>query len=139
MPRLRELFEKAEGVDQVINGSDGPSLGMPTPEENQGVGDLILFAKAGYAFQGPAVGDDAVVESKTYLGTHGYPASDPELDGVFIAWGYGIKPGVKLGRISNLDVAPTIAELLGVKLPDIEGRPLTEILQAGPKPEKTSP
>jgi predicted AlkP superfamily pyrophosphatase or phosphodiesterase len=139
LPRLRELFEKAEGVDQVIDGTDAPSLGMPTPVENQGMGDLILFAKAGYAFQGPAVGEDAVVESKTYLGTHGYPASDPELDGVFIAWGYGIKPGVKLKRVSNLDVAPTIAELLGVKLPEIDGRPLTEILQAGSTQEKPGP
>ena len=30
--------------------------------------------------------------SKNYLGTHGYPNSDPELDGIFIASGYGIKP-----------------------------------------------
>ena len=128
LPQLRTLFEGLEGVDKVIDGSEGPALGMPTPEENQGMGDLILYAKAGYAFQGPAISEEAVVESKNYLGTHGYPASDPELDGIFIASGYGIKAGMKLGRIANLDVAPTLAELLGVKLPHPEGRVLTEIL-----------
>jgi arylsulfatase A-like enzyme len=42
--------------------------------------------------------------------------------------GYGVKPGTRLGRVSNLDVAPTIAALLGVKLPTADGKPLDEIL-----------
>jgi predicted AlkP superfamily pyrophosphatase or phosphodiesterase len=129
-PQLRALFEQLEGVGKVLDGSEGPRLGMPTPEENQGMGDLILYAKAGYAFQAPAVGEEVVAESKNYLGTHGYPSDDPELDGVFLAWGYGIKPVAKLGRMANLDIAPTLAAILGVKLPEVEGRVLTEILDA---------
>jgi predicted AlkP superfamily pyrophosphatase or phosphodiesterase len=93
------------------------------------MGDLILFAKAGYAFQGKFNGEEQVEDSTNYLGTHGYPNSDPELDGTFIAWGYGIKPGVKVPRISNLDVAPTIAELLGVKLSNTDGAAIREILK----------
>jgi predicted AlkP superfamily pyrophosphatase or phosphodiesterase len=127
-PKLRALFAKMEGMDKVLDGSEAPTLGMPTPEENQGMGDLILYAKAGYAFQGIVLGEEEVAESKNYLGTHGYLASDPELEGIFIASGYGIKPGAKLGRMSNLDIAPTLAELLGVKLPETEGRVLKEIL-----------
>ena len=129
LPQLRELFASAEGVERVMNGADGPTMGMPTPEENTGMGDLVLFAKAGYAFQRNYDGEEAVVESTNYRGTHGYPSSDPELDGVFISWGYGIKTGARVPRISNLDVAPTIAELLGVKLPEVEGRVLHEILK----------
>ena len=34
----------------------------------------------------------------------------------------------KLGRIQSRDVAPTIATLLGVPMPDVEGRALTEVL-----------
>jgi predicted AlkP superfamily pyrophosphatase or phosphodiesterase len=132
-PKLRALFEMTEGVDKVLDGNDGPSLGMPTPDENQGMGDLVLYAKDGYAFQGPVVGDDDVADSKNYLGTHGYLSSDPELDGIFIAWGYGIKPGVKIPRMANVDIAPTIAELLGVKLPETDGRVLTEILDLPPR------
>lgn len=130
LPVLKRRFAAAEGVAQVIDGHEGPTLGMPTPEENQAMGDLVLFAKAGYAFKGEAAGDAAVAVSEGYLGTHGYPASDPELDGIFIAQGNRIKPGTSLPRITNLDVAPTIAHLLGLEIPNVEGRVLTEVLQS---------
>ena len=93
------------------------------------MGDLILTAKDGYAFKDGVAGDALVAESKGYLGTHGYLASDPELDGVMIAWGYGIRPGTHLDRISNTDIAPTLAELLGVPLPGVDGHVLHEILK----------
>lgn len=128
LPKLRELCEKLEGVEKVHDGTEGPKFGMPTPKENQGMGDLILFAKAGYAFQAPVDKPNAIEVSTSYLGTHGYPNSDPELDGVFIASGFGIAKGAKLGRITNLDVAPTLANLLNVELSDVEGRVLDEIL-----------
>jgi predicted AlkP superfamily pyrophosphatase or phosphodiesterase len=128
LPRLKTLCTGIEGVKEVIDGADGPRLGMPTPAEKQGMGDLVLYAKDGYAFFQGLDGAEVVRESKTYLGTHGYANSDPELDGVFFASGYGIKPGVKIERVRNLDVAPTIAELLGVPLPNVEGRVLKEIL-----------
>jgi predicted AlkP superfamily pyrophosphatase or phosphodiesterase len=128
LPKLKTLCAGLEGVKQVLDGNDGPALGMPTPAENQGMGDLILYAKDGYAFFQGTDGAEVVRESKIYLGTHGYPNTDPELDGIFLASGYGIKPGTKLERVSNLDVAPTVAELLGVPLPNVDGRVLKEIL-----------
>jgi predicted AlkP superfamily pyrophosphatase or phosphodiesterase len=127
LPRLRETLAAMEGVDRILDGSEGPTLGMPTPTENPGMGDLVLYPKAGYAFRGD-IGTEVIADSKTYLGTHGYLNTDPELDGIFIANGYGIRSGVKIERMSNLDVAPTLAELLGVKLPETEGRILKEIL-----------
>lgn len=129
LPQLRELLAGIEGVASVHDGSEGPRLGMPLPAENPGMGDLILFAKAGYAFKGSFEGEKIVDVSTNYLGTHGYPASDPELDGAFIAWGYGIKPGARVPRVRNVDVAPTLAELLDVKLPGVEGEVLREILK----------
>ncbi len=92
------------------------------------MGDLILFAKKGYAFQLPATGEHETADSTGYLGTHGYPASDTELDGILIASGYGIRKGVMLSRVSNLDVTPTLSRLLGVESPGKEGRVLEEFL-----------
>jgi predicted AlkP superfamily pyrophosphatase or phosphodiesterase len=129
LPKLKELFAQTEGVDRVIDGQDGPSLGMPTPDQNQGMGDLVLYAKAGYAFNNGAAGDAVAGPSVDYGGTHGYFNGDPELDGIFIASGKGIKKGVVLPRMANLDVAPTLARLLGVKLPETDGRVLEEILE----------
>ena len=128
LPVLRAACEKIEGVAQVLDGSRGPELGMPTPDTHPSMGDLILYAKPGYAFQASPIGDTEVAEARTYLGTHGYPATDPELDGILIAHGYGIVPGAHLPRASNLDVAPTLARLLNVTLPETEGRVLTEFL-----------
>lgn len=129
VPRLKELFAQTEGVAEVIDAATGAhALGMPTPAENQGMGELILYPKAGYAFSAVATGDTVVGPSVNYAGTHGYPSSDPELDGIFLAAGAGIKPGVRLDRVRNLDVAPTIARLLDVPLPNVEGRVLEEIL-----------
>ena len=54
LPRLKELFSQIEGVDRVIDGNDGPTLGMPTPAENPGMGDLVLYSKTGYAFKSEA-------------------------------------------------------------------------------------
>jgi hypothetical protein len=51
------------------------------------------------------------------------------MNGVFVAWGRGIKPDVKLGMVDNIDVAPTIAELLGEQLPGTDGKILHEILK----------
>ncbi len=128
LPRLKELFLQTEGVDRVMDGEDGPTLGMPTPQENQGMGDLILYPKAGYAFKNDAAGEAVTAPSVNYGGTHGYMNTDPDLDGIFIASGRGIAKGVVLERMANLDVAPTIARLMGLTIPNVEGRVLEEIL-----------
>lgn len=128
LPKLKEMFMQIEGVDRVIDGTEGHTLGMPIPDENAGMGDLVLYPKAGYAFKSEAGGEAVVVPSVNYGGTHGFPNSDPELDGIFIASGRGIKKGIVLDRMANLDVAPTLARLMGLKLPQTDGRVLEEIL-----------
>lgn len=129
LPRLKEIFSTMEGIAEVIDGEDGHRLGMPTPTENPGMGDLVLYAAEGYAFRKEVTGDEVVIPAVNYAGTHGYPSSDPELDGIFIASGAGIRKGVVLDRVRNLDVAPTLAEIMGLQLPDIDGRVLEEILE----------
>ena len=132
VPKLRQIFTGAEGIAEVIEAATGaPALGMPTPAENQGMGELILYPKAGYAFSAGAAGDVLAGPALNYGGTHGYSSNDPELDGIFLASGAGIKKGVKLERVRNLDVAPTIARLLDVPLPNVDGRVLEEILASG--------
>ncbi len=129
LPRLREMFSTMEGIAEVIDGEKGHELGMPTPDENTGMGDLILFASEGYAFRKDVTGEEVVVPAVNYCGTHGYPASDPELDGIFIAHGPNIKPGTVVDRVSNLDVAPTLARIMGLTLPEVDGRAIEEILK----------
>ena len=128
LPRVRELFEGAPAIDRVIDAREAHALGMPTPDENAGMGDLILYPKAGHAFSGAAAGDAATGPALNYGGSHGYFNGDRELDGIFVAHGAGIRPGVRLERMRNLDIAPTIARLLGLQLGPVDGRVLEEIL-----------
>ena len=72
------------------------------------------------------------------LGAHGYVASDPDLGALFIASGAGIKRGVTLETIDNVDVAPTVAHLLGLELDGVDGRVLKEILATATTSSKAS-
>jgi hypothetical protein len=42
--------------------------------------------------------------------------------------GHRIRQNVRIGPVRNHDVAPTIAELLGLRMPDVEGKVLREVL-----------
>ncbi len=57
-------------------------------------------------------------------GAHGYdPEKVPEMHGILLALGRGVTPGTRLGKPSALDLAPTVAQLLGITAPaQSEGR-----------------
>jgi hypothetical protein len=50
------------------------------------------------------------------------------MQGIFIASGYGIRKGKKLESLPNTKIAPTLAALLNLQLPN-SGDPLRDILQ----------
>ena len=91
--------------------------------------DLILSAKDGYNFSNGVAGKDVVTVLETQKGAHGYSPSDPLMDASFIASGNGVKKGVTLERIANVDIAPTTAKLLGIEMEEVDGRVLDEILE----------
>jgi predicted AlkP superfamily pyrophosphatase or phosphodiesterase len=128
--RVLELFAGKQGV-KIIEPSQYAALGLPTSDQNPGAPDLLLAAEDGYAIAGDATGDEFLVHAtlQTNLGYHGYLASDPHMQAPFIVSGRRIKRGTKLGLIDNLDLAPTIAELLGQHLPAAIGKPLREIFR----------
>ncbi|MEZ0264381.1 MAG: alkaline phosphatase family protein, partial [Phycisphaerae bacterium] len=103
----------------------------PDPAKNRQAPDLVVTAKDGYAFDNYATGEDVVIDAipnRHKLGHHGYPAADPRMNAVFIAAGRGVKSGQRLGVLDNVDVAPTIAKLLGLKLPGADGKVITGLL-----------
>jgi predicted AlkP superfamily pyrophosphatase or phosphodiesterase len=124
--KLQQIFAKTEGVERVFTPDEFKTLGLPTPAQSDQAPDLFLAAKDGYSFAG---GDSGEVEEVPDRGSHGYLNSNPKMQAIFIAWGAGIRGGTKVGAIPNLDVAPTAAELLHVKLDHAQGKPLTQILR----------
>lgn len=129
---LTKKFAAIEGVDSVLGPEEFKKLGQSTPEEDSRAPDLWLSAKSGYSFTDSEAGEEVVVPRETPGGTHGYVPDQTDLLGTLVLSGYGVKPGTTLGKISNLDVAPTMAELLGVELPTADGKPLTKALKDRP-------
>jgi predicted AlkP superfamily pyrophosphatase or phosphodiesterase len=126
--RARQALQGIEGIDRIVEPPEYAPLGLPSPAANEQMGVLLLLPKDGYAFTG-AVGGDVVIDAPAgSLGAHGYPASDPDLASLFVASGRGIRRGVALDAVNNVDLAPTAATLLGVELKDVDGRVLKEIL-----------
>ena len=113
LPQLKSIYAGAEGIEKVYGTEELHSLGLPTPAESDQAPDLVLAGKAEYAFSGDA--------SKSYItdasgGTHGFLNSDPQMQAIFMAWGAGVPKGAQLGAITNREVAPTIAKILGIEL-----------------------
>jgi predicted AlkP superfamily pyrophosphatase or phosphodiesterase len=59
---------------------------------------------------------------------HGYRPDTPGMETGLIAYGTGVRAGWVLPVTSTFDVAPTIALLLGLQLPEAEGQPIVGVL-----------
>jgi len=88
---------------------------------------IVLEASSGYTFAAGVVGP--VTGPSGDKGTHGFPPEHADMRATLLFAGSGIKPGVKLGLVKMIDVAPTIARLLGVALPDAEGHSIDAVLE----------
>jgi predicted AlkP superfamily pyrophosphatase or phosphodiesterase len=128
--RVAGLFRAVEGVALVLTPDKFKEYGMVDPRQDPRMPDIILSAKSGYSFSDSLAGDLLITpKNEEVKGTHGYDPNESALHGSFVAWGAGVKSAAKLGTISNTDVAPTMAALLGVKLEGVDGKVLTDALQ----------
>lgn len=125
---LQRELAALEGVAEVIGEDRFAELGLARRSDDPRAPDFWLSAKSGYSFTDTHTGDEPIVPRDTRGGTHGYLPGQPALHGTLILSGAGIKPETSLGVVQNLDVAPTMARLLGVELPNVDGRELSEAL-----------
>jgi predicted AlkP superfamily pyrophosphatase or phosphodiesterase len=128
--RVKELFVGREGVAAVLEPAEFESHGMPDPREYPQAPDLILVAKDGYAVSGSTDGEEFVTthtEGRVSLGSHGLLAANAKMNAVCVLSGRGVRPGAKVSAAENIDVAPTIARLLGIQF-TADGKPLSELL-----------
>jgi hypothetical protein len=135
--KVIELMKTQEGIADILAPDQFAGLGMPDPAKNRQMAELILVAKEAYAFNNEARGEDVVTEVTLAAGNqghHGFLSSNPKMNATLVAWGRGIKRGVKVGMINNVDVAPTMAKLLDQPLPGADGRVLTELLTSESAP-----
>jgi predicted AlkP superfamily pyrophosphatase or phosphodiesterase len=107
----------------------------------QDFGDVFALMAPGYNFDGiqnPGVArlGDAPFNAATtmlsmpnFYGAHGHDPELPVMSATFIAAGPQIRKETTIRRMHNIDVAPTIMKLLGVKPHQVDGEVLREILR----------
>lgn len=86
---------------------------------------LVLEAADGFMF-GAGI-DGPLVEAAPDRGAHGYSPERKEMNATLILAGPGVRPG-DLGVVDMIDVAPTVAKLMGMSFPSAEGRSLDAAL-----------
>jgi len=129
---FKEMFLGKEGVADVLLPDRFSEVGLQHPREYNQSPDAILVAADGYAVSSSVEGDTLVAsntEAKTSIGTHGFLATLPKMKALCVLSGAGIRPGSHLPTIENIDIAPTIADLLGLKYTNTDGKPLKSVMQ----------
>lgn len=84
-----------------------------------------LEAAPGFYFSGAYTGE--LTGSGPDRGTHGYPADHPDMHASIIAAGPAVVRRGEMGLLHTIDIAPTIAKILGLALPSAEGHPIAGI------------
>jgi predicted AlkP superfamily pyrophosphatase or phosphodiesterase len=127
LEQIAREIEKMEGVSGMWPAADYAALGLPAPADHPQVADVMFEAAPGYSFGDMAEGDDEHGAPK-YLGTHGQRPTYADNAAFFLASGAGIARGRELAQIKSRDVAPTVAQVLGVNMGAVEGTALEQAL-----------
>jgi predicted AlkP superfamily pyrophosphatase or phosphodiesterase len=81
---------------------------------------LLLVLKPGY-YTGPGTSGSLVTEIPGSRGSHGFSPEYPEMHSSFFVVGEGVAQGRDLGVVDMKSIAPTVAGMLGVKMPTAKG------------------
>ncbi|WP_275539315.1 alkaline phosphatase family protein [Faecalibacterium sp. An122] len=112
MKRLTE--DPDSGILEVVDREGARARGgFPDAE-------YVLVAKKGYELRDDVTGDYCRTRL-TQKAQHGYSENFPEMRASFMLWGKGVRPGSDPGEFELIDIAPTLAAMMGVSLPDAEG------------------
>jgi 2',3'-cyclic-nucleotide 2'-phosphodiesterase (5'-nucleotidase family) len=127
---IDRVYTKAEA--RYIPNGPGSAADMAHPTRT---GDLVAFSYPPYQFDAATPG--TLVALSAFFGQHGYvpdvqiPAANVNMRAAFLAGGTGIAKGSVVA--STIDLAPTLAYLLGVPMPQhSQGRVLLEVQKGNP-------
>ncbi len=92
--------------------------------------DIAAVAEASEGYYFSPVLRDQVIETAAadYKATHGYLPTRPGYTSLLLAAGAGIRTGLTLPSLRIIDIGPTLATLLGLSMPNVQGRIAYEML-----------
>lgn len=121
--KVEALLKKAAsnpeyGIEQILTRDEALKHGGFADRRMA----FVVAWKPGYASGGALMGP--VVVPVPHTGAHGYLPHHPELHASFFMEGKGVAAGRDLGEVDMRQIAPTVAELLGVHLPEAKLPPV---------------
>lgn len=122
-----ELYKKTEFILNTL--AQDPESGISEVlnyeqiKQRQGFpgASFALIAKKGYEIRDAVKGDYLTFQT-TQKAQHGYDENYEEMQASFFVYGPNIQTNTDIGPIKLIDVAPTLAEIMGFTLPDAQGR-----------------
>ena len=122
--RFRALADgRYRGIFRVVSRAELDALGAYP--------DAAFFIEPAEGYYVPdGVVDDAVLVGTTRRGAHGFLPTAPRMRTGLILAGAGVRRGVPLPLVRQIDLAPTMARLLGFEMPDADGVALVGVLAA---------
>jgi hypothetical protein len=127
--RIEQAFTRLaegryRGIFRVVTRAELDALGAYP--------DAAFFIEPaeGYYVSDGVTGGTVLVGT-TRRGAHGFLPTEIRMQTGLIASGAGIRPGVPLPLLRQIDIAPTIARLLGFEMPDADGVPMVGLLKTG--------
>lgn len=116
MEQLKE--DKESGILEVLTGEEARARGgFPQAA-------YVLVSQKGYELRDDVTGDYCRTRL-TQKAQHGYSEEFPEMRASFMLHGKGIQKG-NVENVRLIDVAPTLAGIMGFELPEAEGRNVLE-------------
>jgi arylsulfatase A-like enzyme len=124
--RVVRLFEglaagRYRGVFRVVGRDELDRLGA-YPEA------LVFLEPAEGYYLSHGVQDDAFVVATPRRGAHGYLPDAPRMHTGLVFSGAGLRADVPLPIVRQIDIAPTIARLLGFDMPEADGVAMVGVL-----------
>ena len=128
LTRAQDVLADDEGL-RIYRGVDLPAeLRIGHPQRN---GDLVILIdppRVFYELSGlrrAYLGLRALWNPDAEVGMHGFDPGRSDMGAIFFALGRGVTPGYRQTEIRAIDVAPTVARLLGIEAPaQSEGDPV---------------
>lgn len=109
LPRALAAVKKLANIEVYTREDLPQSFRMAHPTR---IGDLIITTSPPFT-----VGEPGGKFSDGPFGTHGYHPSEDDMKAIIFAMGRNVKTGLVPKEIRQIDLAPTIANLLGIKAP----------------------
>lgn len=133
MAALQKAFDvlRSQNIVRRIAGPENMhELGVPTFEESEySSGQYFLIPDIdSYLVADPASSSTAPRPRKTPAHSHGYLPQNPRMYPILVLSGADVKQNVNLPHAKNVDIAPTIAHLLGIELGSVSGKVLRDAL-----------